>query len=665
MRKRKQRQKKQHKKRKIGIFTANLLICLCAYPVTTYAYDTIYQDILINYKDYFVSNSIIKDAFRYIQWGLITLLHWMADGAQTLYSSTLGLIDFTQYAGVTDFTDTLQGVFTVIMVLSLTCLGVLMIVNHKKVPNIMHSFLLAAFTVSALSNVMITANTAVIAFCEDMVSDSVADEVVNSNLIDLYYVDKYCGGLLSFSDDTETIATYHYSIDDFDMGTVDINETMNYNNDFLSEDAKDLIAKQATLLPDGTVQESEVYNGWGWNSTGDDDWFNEFYYRYHINAFPICVSLIAVLIAYLCVSYKTVRLIWELVIKKILALLYSADVTGTQKTIKILGNIKDTYCMLMFTAIILKVFTLFNVWLSANYSDDGFTYCMILLFVSMAVIDGPNIIQQLTGEDAGLQSGFGKMVAIASGARGVARGVTGHASNGIRSVVAAKRHHDIKSALGANKKSKANLNSGQAASGGSGGKNKDISNAMNDKDNLNKPKNDPKNDPLRAEKPENKPEGIGKANSAKAGNDELRAAMKGDSKDNKQSIDNAVAGSPEGNNEDIAAAMKDNSEQNDLNTNLEAATKQNSSGDKNLPPKSEGSSNANKNKNLPPKSGGGSKPSKGKNQNSKPNISSKASGGNGQKKNISSQARNVSDKSSGKTAEKEKMNQINSRDNLK
>lgn len=651
MLKRKQRQRKQHKKKKIGIFTVNLLICLCACPVTTYAYDTIYQDILINYKDYFVNNSIIKDAFRYIQWGLITLLHWMADGAQNLYSSTLGLIDFTQYAGVTDFTDSLQDMFTIIMVLSLTCLGLLMIINHKKLPNIIHSLLLAAFTISALSSVMITANTAVIAFCGDMVSDSVGDEVVNANLIDLYYVDMYCGGLTSFSDDEETLATYHYDIANFDIEAININETMNYKNEFLSEDAKELISKQASLLPNGTVQESEVYNGWGWNSTGDSDWFNEFYYRYHMKPFPICVSLIAVLIAYLCVSYKTARLIWELAIKKILALLYSADVTGTQKTIKILGNIKDTYCMLMFTAIILKVFSLFNVWLSANYSNDGFTYCMILLFVSMAVIDGPNIIQQLTGEDAGLQSGFGKMVAIASGARGVARGVTGHASNGIRSVVAAKRHHDIKSALGTSKKSKANLNSGQAAVGGSGGKNKDISNAMNDKDNLNKPNNNPnnnpKNDPLRAEKPGNKPESIGKANSAKAGNDELRAAMKGNNTDNKQSIDNAVARSPEGNNEDIAAATKDNSEQSKINPNLGAATEQSSSG-----------------KNLPPKSGG-SQPLTAKNQKDKPNISSKASGSSGQKKNISSQTKNVSDKGSSKTTEKEKMNQINSKDNLK
>lgn len=666
--------RKKPKKKKIGVFIVNLLICLCACPVTVHAYDSIYQDILINYKDYFVNNSIIKDAFRYIQWGIVSLLYWMADGAQSLYKNTLGLIDFTQYSGLTDLVSTLQTIFTILMALSLVYLGFVMMFNHKKVPNIISAVVLGAFTISALSSVMITANSAVIAFCNDLVPDSMADEVVNANLIDLYYVDQSCGGLDTFSADQ--MATYHYDIDNFDIEAIDINEVMNYRNDFLSDGGEELLKIKVSLYPDGTVNESDVYNGWGWNSTGDDDWFNEFYYRYHIDTFSICVSLIAVLIVYLCIAYKTARLIWELAIKRILALLYAADMGGSQKTIKILGNIKDTYCMLMFTAIILKIFTLFNLWLSEKYAGNGFTYCMILLFVSMAVIDGPNIIQQLTGEDAGLQSAFGKMTALYSGARGAVRNTTGHMANGIRSVVAAKRHHDLTSALGKTRKGLNNAGANNLKSGSdSSGKNNDIQNAMKDS-------NKKGNDPLRTQNTsENDPKAKGKMDTAKSGNDDLRAAMRGDHKGKEQSIDPAstteatgkdqnidvAAADIKDQNADIADAMKADPDQKNVNEDIsKAAARQNEAKGNNPSP---GTANKGTNKNLPPKAGNSTSKAenssaKGKNisEASKASITSKAP-----INNESSNPKNirVDGSSPSRVAEKEKMQQINRSDNLK
>ena len=42
---------------------------------------------------------------------------------------------------------------------------------------------------------------------------------------------------------------------------------------------------------------------------------------------------------------------------------------------------------------------------------SAFTKAMMLLFIAFSVIDGPNIIQKLTGVDAGLSSGMGKIIA--------------------------------------------------------------------------------------------------------------------------------------------------------------------------------------------------------------------------------------------------------------
>lgn len=409
------------------------------------------QNILLNYKKYFVQNDLIHNGFRYLQWGIIKGLKWVADSCQTLYGNTLGLMDFTSYSGFTDFTPTLKGIFTAIMAVSIMMLGIILIVNHKKKPDVLVGVLLAALTISALGELMITANEGVQSFCNEMVGSSMADSVVNDNLFDLRYIDSTYG-IATFSDDSETLATYHAPLEDFYMDAIDINEVINYDDPYISSDASTLLKKSYQRLPDGTMVDKGVYNGWGWNSGDDDDLFNDFYYRYKINAFPICVSLIAIIIVFLVVSYKSVRLSFELAIKKVITILYSADITGSQKTLKLLGSIKNTYIIFMVNAITLKLFIIFQSYLSEKFSNNVFSYCIILLFTSLAVIDGPNIVQELTGEDAGLQSSASRILAIYNAGRGRVRGTGSAISGGVRSAVGYHRYKSMKNALSGDKK---------------------------------------------------------------------------------------------------------------------------------------------------------------------------------------------------------------------
>lgn len=76
----------------------------------------------------------------------------------------------------------------------------------------------------------------------------------------------------------------------------------------------------------------------------------------------------------------------------------------------------------MVNAITLKLFIIFQSYLSEKFSNNVFSYCIILLFTSLAVIDGPNIVQELTGEDAGLQSSASRILAIYNAGRGRVRG---------------------------------------------------------------------------------------------------------------------------------------------------------------------------------------------------------------------------------------------------
>ena len=137
---------------------------------------------------------------------------------------------------------------------------------------------------------------------------------------------------------------------------------------------------------------------------------NEYYYRYDVEWYTVIVGLISMIIVYVCLAYKVVRILYEVVVQRLLAALYSANLTSSQKTLKILDSIKDSYITLILVMVCLKIYLLaFKMVGETEFGE--FSKVMVLLFVAFAVVDGPNIIQKLTGVDAGLSSGMGKMIA--------------------------------------------------------------------------------------------------------------------------------------------------------------------------------------------------------------------------------------------------------------
>ena len=118
----------------------------------------------------------------------------------------------------------------------------------------------------------------------------------------------------------------------------------------------------------------------------------------------------SLILVYLFLAYKVVRILYEIVIHQLLAVLYSANLTNNQKVLKVLEAVKDSYITLIFVMVCMKVYLLAYKFL--NTLDLGqISRCFLLLFIAFAVVDGPNIIQKLTGVDAGLSSGAGKLIA--------------------------------------------------------------------------------------------------------------------------------------------------------------------------------------------------------------------------------------------------------------
>lgn len=410
-----------------------------------------------NFPDLFETNSTGNDVLRTITWTFICILKALADAAGSLYQNTLGLLDLTTTMTNESIIGQYKELFTAILAVSIMVLGILLIIRGENKTNLLGSLFLIVLAFATPTWILLNLSGPVKNACLEIAgNNAITNTVINSHLYDLFYIDNRVG-LASLTNSNFQLQDYHAPDANFDIDKVKINETMNYERDGLSEAASGqdgILGQQLSWVVDEsgnyTYELSDIYNGFGWNSEDSDDWFNEFYYRYQYDGMEIILTMIALIFVYSCVSYKVVRMVLEIITSKLFVVFYSANLNAEQKTVQILKHIINCYVILLSSSILIKVFTLGENYISEQ--TDGLTYCLILIMWAFAIIDGPNILQQITGVDAGLSSLFGKAAsAYYTGRMAVAtaKGITG----GIGKIVGREGSSDSGSAQNGNNNS--------------------------------------------------------------------------------------------------------------------------------------------------------------------------------------------------------------------
>ena len=388
-------------------------------------------------SEYFISNSIVASAIRYFGWGAIKIITFIASGAENLYNKSFGLIDFTTWPKVNQFVEAFKPLFVAIMAISLFALGIILIFNHEKKPKILINICIAALCVTCSTVVFQQMNTIVKDIKSGIENVKVNDkafngvyDIISENLTDLVYLDhKYGMKNLNLSKENGKHATTHSEINKKNLDFIDYNEVLNYSSDDVYEwkeggEAEDILKKKLVFLPESAeFKVREVFNGFGWNSDGDADMANEFYYRYHFKFFNALCLLIAMIIIYVTMSYKTFRIAWELVFSRLLVVLYSAELSGGQKVSKILVFIRDSYITLLMTVLSIRLFYLGYSFISA-YTGSGFIQSIFIVFLAFCVIDGPNLVEKLLGMDIGLGSSLGRLIVAKNMMQSAARVAT-------------------------------------------------------------------------------------------------------------------------------------------------------------------------------------------------------------------------------------------------
>lgn len=411
------------KKRSIISILMVSLICFFTSAGVYAASDTSWY---INNAAILSNHSVVADIFRWIGQNLIALLCQFAALGEELFDKTFGLLDLTNYSKINNIIDSLKPVLAAVTVLCLVLLGIVMIVKREK-KEVVKNILLGILAVSCSTYIFATANSLTKSFkgaiLNNAASKSEAYNIVNQNVIDLVGIDK-AGSISNLNYSSGVGVKYTAGITTKQsLNEIDFTEVLNWKvgkrGQYLYEwsDTFNELIRYKMINVNGKYLKAEVYKGILRTGVG-----NEFYYRYSFDFWSCILQILGLLVIYFALSYKNVRVAYELIVSRIAAFMYAADIGNGERLKGILFFIRDTYFALCITILSVKLYEVMTGAL-VSFGINGIFKGVVTLFIAFVVIDGPNLAERILGVDAGLSSSVGRAMAVFGLARAGARGI--------------------------------------------------------------------------------------------------------------------------------------------------------------------------------------------------------------------------------------------------
>lgn len=371
--------------------------------------------ILEKFSDFLAITNPISYMLRWIGWVIIKGLAWLVDSLSNITDSILGLKMFYDSVEITSFVEMLIPLAGTLMGLSFLYTGYLIIFQKKVdreaiVVNIFMVMLIFALLGDGMEKANRFTDDAIDAL--DVVEEgSISQKVIKDNMTDLSQFDLT---------DWKTTELKHPNRIPQDK-ILNINITQSIDKDFefankdekISEPGREVLENRLEYDDQGNPKKVKL----------DDGWFTAFkekYYRWHWNFWTIAITLGITAFTMLTIAIKLAKLFFELTFNYVLATIIApADIHSGQKTKQIIQSILNTFFVTIMVFLSLKIYMIGTSFITDKL--DGVAYIVALFAFSLAVIDGPNMVERLFGIDAGLKSSWGAV----SGGYALAKGVTG------------------------------------------------------------------------------------------------------------------------------------------------------------------------------------------------------------------------------------------------
>lgn len=334
-------------------------------------------------------NSFIKDSIRFILWAILRLLISIADGISGVYSEIFKVFDILKTDEVKNVVTTLTPVAWSVCTLALLYFAIkLMLSPETKIAkgfkNLLYGTIVVAVSSTAIL-VLVDGSTNIANTINGNEEAEVVYSIVSKNVYDFYRVDQEGTGEKSTATATITKENINY----FNISeTVDRKKLKNY---------KEVLEKKLHLREDGEIAVVDLSKVLWFKET-------EAYYRYRYDWLAIVVGLIVIICVYVMTTVKTAKLLFEIIYNYTLINVFAlSDIENGERLKKFVKNIFHILLTIVLTAFMIYLFGIVFPLIN-NLEISGFAKMMAEIGFALAVIDGPVIIQELTGYDAGLKS---------------------------------------------------------------------------------------------------------------------------------------------------------------------------------------------------------------------------------------------------------------------
>ncbi|HDR8531710.1 TPA: hypothetical protein QC482_001462 [Bacillus cereus] len=360
--------------------------------------------VLESFSDYLQVGDIVNYVLRWLGWFLIVGLSLVVDALEGVTDAILGIKGFFNSPEIQNFVDMLYPLFVVLLAISFLYIGYMFIMNKQM--NRSQIIINIFITLSVLC-LLSTGMTKVDKFTDDAIAvvkseqkGSLSDEIIKKNITDVAVIDQ--NGWKKKED-----MNPKNNIPEKSIRQIDITEKIDKDFEFakdkeLSEGGQDILKYKRVMDGMGVASLAELKDGWF-------DFFPEKYYRWHWNFWNIFFTLLITGLTLLLVSIKLARLFYELAFNYLLAnILAPADVANGQKLKAVLSNILNIFIATIMIFLSLKLYLIGTAFLHDKL--NGVPYLIALAAFSMAVLDGPAVVERLFGIDIGLKSSWGMLV---------------------------------------------------------------------------------------------------------------------------------------------------------------------------------------------------------------------------------------------------------------
>lgn len=334
-------------------------------------------------------NSFIKDSIRFILWAILRLLISIADGISGVYSEIFKVFDILKTDEVKNVVSTLTPVAWSVCTLALLYFAIkLMLSPETKIAkgfkNLLYGTIVVAVSSTAIL-LLVDGSTNIANTINGNEEAEAVYSIVSKNVYDFYRVDQEGTGEKSTATATITKENINY----FNISeTVDRKKLKNY---------KAVLEKKIHLQEDGEISVVDLSKVLWFKET-------EAYYRYRYDWLAIVVGLIVIICVYLMTTIKTAKLLFEIIYNYTLINVFAlSDIENGERLKKFVKNILNILLTIVLTAFMIYLFGIIFPLIN-NLEISGFAKMITQIGFALAVIDGPVIIQELTGYDAGLKS---------------------------------------------------------------------------------------------------------------------------------------------------------------------------------------------------------------------------------------------------------------------